>query len=140
MRITRRVFLKLIAAAAAVGNVPLAFSSTRDPYVRAGECVNYIGRSPGGFIGSVVVHEVGEWDGAGYPVRAWVSGCYGSHKEWVTYYDHQLCNFLREVPPDFWHRQENWRYPNIHTWVRIQRYGETMDEAIKNLNFHSSLT
>jgi len=30
------------------------------------------------------------------------------------------------------------KYPNVHTWLREQRFGETVAEAIRHLNFYSS--
>jgi hypothetical protein len=64
MSISRRQFLKGLAALAASAAIPVpAFSCRRAPYVTVGGgTVSYIGHCPGGFIGSKVVHSVGPWD------------------------------------------------------------------------------
>ena len=136
MKITRREFLKGLAALAVTAgiNVP-AFASGRKPYVLVGEVVSHIGTRPGGFIGGQVVTAVGEWDGIGYPV-ALATNSYPAGEE--TYYDVDLACFLRELPEKFWHNQEHKKYPNVHTWLRVQRYGETLREAILKLNFAST--
>lgn len=130
---TRRQFLKALAGAAAALGVPWYFHRIREPYVAKGEVVDYIGRTPGGFIGGVLVAAVGEWDGVGYPiiVRA---GQWPARTE--RYYDHDLAAFRREVPERFWHLPGHREvYPNVHTYVRVQRFGETREEAIRHLNF-----
>jgi len=97
--------------------------------------VSYIGPHPGGFCGSQLVHEVGQWDGVGYPVLCW-NHAFGSKRALERYYDFDLVNFLREVPRDFWHHRPNvHRYPNVHTFVREKRFGETVVEAMQKLNF-----
>lgn len=139
MNLTRRGFLKLLGAAAAAAGVGIAgipaMDKRRDPYVVAGESVSHIGPAPGGFIGSKVVHEVQAWDGVGYPVLLH-SGIYGGGRALERYYDFDLADFQREVPDRFWHSQQNWdRYPNVHTYVREQRFGESVLEAMRKLNF-----
>lgn len=137
MLISRRGFLKLIGAAIASGATVPAFAKSRTPYVTAGEMVSYIGRSPGGFCGDQLVHEVSQWDGVGYPVLCW-NNSYGPRRALERYYDFELANFRREVPHDFWHHHGNVvRYPNVHTFVREQRFGETVIEAMRKLNFTS---
>ncbi|MCQ4271055.1 hypothetical protein NA655_08480 [Pseudomonas kuykendallii] len=132
--ITRRSLLKLMAGAAAAGFVVPALQSTRSPYVLAGEVASYIGHCPGGFIGGQVVHQVLPWDGVGYPMQVW-NNAFGVHRALETYYDVDLANFNREIPRNFWHNHSTLDYPNVHTWLRMQRYGETRAEAIRALNF-----
>lgn len=136
---TRRQFLKGLAATLAAAAIPIpAFLSTRKPYVQVGECVSYVGQCPGGFIGSCVVKEVGEWDGAGYLVTLYDQG-YGTPRGTLQYHDTDLANFLNEVPARFWHSAENRRrYPNVHTYVRMKRYGETTEQAIRAMNMYST--
>lgn len=135
--ISRRTFLKGLAALAVTCGVKLsAFSGTRDPYVAVGDIVNYIGPSPG-FVGGQIVVSVMPFDGAGYPVVTVVNG-FSSRLVEETYYDIDLANFQTEVPVDFWHEKSNSIYPNVHTWLRMKRYGETIKEAILKLNFASS--
>lgn len=135
MLISRRGFLKLIGAAIASGATVPAFSKHRAPYVAAGEVVDYIGHHPGGFCGGQLVHEVGQWDGVGYPVLCWNTS-YGPGRALERYYDFDLADFRREVPSGFWHHPgTRAKYPNVHTWIREQRFGETVVEAMRKLNF-----
>ena len=127
MDISRRTVLKGLATIAATAgwSVP-AFSSQRQPYVSQGEVVGHIGATPG-FIGGQFVKEVLPWDGVGYPVVTLTNGYPG---EPDIYYDVDLCSFEREVPKKFWHAPENNIYPNVHAWVRMKRFGETLEEAM----------
>lgn len=140
MLISRRGFLKLVGSALVAGIPIPAFSEGRGPYVLVGEVVGYIGHSPGGFCGGQLVANVGEWDGVGYPVKCWNSS-YGPARKLEDYYDFDLANFGRDVPKDFWHHRENVRrYPNVHAYLREQRFGETLADAMKHLNhvsFHN---
>lgn len=136
MNITRRGFLKLIAASVAAGMHVPAFSKSRQPYIKLGEVADYIGPRPSGFIGGRVVAEIESWDGVGYPVRLWTSGT-GQHKTVDRFYDFDLANFVREIPRGFWSMPGSDRYPNVHTWLRVQRFGESVSEAIEHLNFVS---
>lgn len=136
MKITRRSFLKsLIALAFAEGIKIPAFAIGRQPYVNVGEVVNHIGPAPGGFIGGQIVKSVGSWDGVGYPVTVFDNG-YPPREE--HYYDVDLSCFRRELPDKFWWNPENEKYPNVHTWIRMQRFGETLREAIVKLNYAST--
>ncbi len=135
--LTRRSFLKLIGIAAAASAVVPALQLGRNPYVVAGEVVDYIGHCPGGFIGGCAVVEVHPWDGVGYPVDV-RPNCYGVHAKLERYYDADLANMQREVPYKFWQDPSNKKYPNVHTYIRVQRFGESMAEAINHLNFVSS--
>ena len=134
MLISRRGFLKLIGSALASGATVPAFAKTRQPYVSKGEVVAYVGHCPGGFTGSQLVHEVEAWDGVGYPVQCW-NNAYGTRRALERYYDFDLADFLREVPKDFWSMPGSKKYPNVHTWLREKRFGETVAEAMRHLNF-----
>lgn len=136
MQISRRGFLKLITSAIASGAIVPAFAARRQPYVAKGQSVSWVGACPGGFIGSEIVAEVGDWDGLGYPVKCYANN-YLKPTQLNSYYDFDLCDFLREVPKNFWHYPGSSKYPNVHTWIREQRFGETVSEAIKYLNFAS---
>jgi hypothetical protein len=134
MNLTRRAFLGFIGAAIAAGAVVPAMVDLRKPYVSVGECASWVGHcpSPLAFTGAKLVRSVGEWDGIGYPVRLEDDpfGCA------VTLYDFDLSDFRREIPARFWHDPANRaRYPNVHTWLRVQRFGETVAEAMRHLNF-----
>ena len=135
---TRRTFLSILASipgfAALLPAIP-ALKKGRAPYMSVGDGVSYIGHCPGGFGGTQVVESVGPWDGTGYPVQTW-NNAYGSHRALDTYYDFDLSDFRKDVPAGFWHSQRNRsRYPNVHTYVREQRFGEHVTQAMKHLNF-----
>lgn len=137
--LTRRAFLQRIGIAAAALAIKIPAFQRREPYVRKGDVVSWIGHcpSPDSFIGGKSVVAVGKWDGVGYPVTV-RNQIVGPGAAVETYYDVDLCNFNREVPDRFWWDEENVRrYPNVHTYVRTNRYGERIDEAIKHLNFAS---
>jgi hypothetical protein len=134
MLVSRRGFLKLISATIASGAIVPDFVKNRPPYVSEGEVVNYVGPRPGGFIGGQVVNKVEVWDGIGYPVQCWNNTC-GSGRAIERYYDFDLANFIRDIPHRFWANPENAKYPNVHTWIRVQRFGETIAEAMRHLNY-----
>jgi len=137
MNITRRQFLQFIAASTASVVIP-AFASNRQPYVCTGEVVSYIGPSSAGFVGGQMVKCIGVWDGVGYLVDTVTNGYPGIID---TYYDFDLVDFNREIPDDFWSISSNrLKYNNFHTYVREQRFGETIYEAIEALNFKQSWT
>jgi hypothetical protein len=136
MNISRRDFLRIIASAIATGTLVPAFAKQRAPYVLEGDVVDFVGRHPGGFIGGQLVHKVDDWDGVGYPVLCWTNG-YGSGRTLERYYDFDLANFRREIPAQFWAMPGATKYPNVHTWLREQRFGETVSEAMEHLNFAS---
>jgi hypothetical protein len=117
MNITRRRFLQILVASSAGISFP-AFTKTRDPYVMQGEVVNHIGQNSG-FIGGQLVKNVAEWDGTGYPVTV-LTNTLPADTE--TYYDFDLANFNREIPPNFWHDPYNRdHYNNMDDFVRQQR-------------------
>lgn len=138
--ISRRGFLKFIAASIIpVPAIAKEFDrNIRLPYVQKGQSVNYIGPSgiPESFVGSMIVKSVGEFDGIGFPVIV-NNGAYGKYNRDLNYYDTELSDFLIDVPPNFWHDKTNEKYPNVHTYVRTNRYGESISEAINTLNFQS---
>lgn len=136
--ISRRSFLKGLAALAVSAGLNVsAFSGTRQPYVEVGDIVNFIG-PPQGFIGGQRVIRVLPFDGVGYPVVTHNNSFGKDAAAEETNYDVDLANFHKEIPPHFWHDRTNNIYPNVHTWLRMKRYGESMREAILKLNFANS--
>ncbi|MGV2930169.1 hypothetical protein ACE3G8_04005 [Vreelandella venusta] len=136
--LSRRRFLQLLGAAFASGASVPALSMGREPYVNVGDRVDYIGTCGEGspsFIGGRSVRAVHPWDGTGFPVDLH-NGFFGSHGALERFYDFELCDFSEEVPPKFWHSEENRRlYNNVHTYVRTKRFGESISEAVKALSF-----
>lgn len=140
MIISRRSFLGFLGAAVAAGIMVPALDKTRQPYVSKKDgTVNYIGRHPGGFIGGQVIHEIHAWDGHGYPVDLW-NNATGQHRALERYYDFDLSNFQREIPRDFWHSGAHSEFPNVQTWLRTQRFGESIEKAMAHLNLYSFRT
>jgi hypothetical protein len=137
MSLTRRQFIKSVAMGAAALAIPIpAFTVGRRPYVIEGSVVDYIGHHPGGFIGSQVVKKIGEWDGVGFPVQLHTNTF---PPQIETYYDFDLTNMILEVPEGFWHNPANHvRYPNVHTYLRVQRFGESVEQAIRHLNYSNT--
>lgn len=133
MLMKRRTLIKgLMALALSQGIKVPAFALNREPYVSVeSDPVGYIGPNPGGFIGGQCVTFVDKWDGVGYPVTL-NSNSYPPEKE--IYYDFDLADLNKEVPDGFWGNPENDKYPNVHTYVRMQRFGETLRESIIKLN------
>lgn len=139
--ITRRLFLRgLISVPIAVGLPHLLEARTlhRQPYVRPGQVVDYIGLnlhpSPT-FIGGAIVGEVGDWDGEAYPCRL-VFG-YGRHQEVMTFPDHDLALLREDVPRQFWGIPgNNERWPNVHAYVRWNRFGE--DPAVMRARMNAA--
>ena len=136
MNISRRGFLKLIGSLTASGIAVPAFAKQRNPYVSRGEAVSWVGHCPGGFIGSQIVVEIGDWDDVGFPVVC-CNGSYRKDAELERHYDFDLSDLNRDVPKGFWSMVGSKKYPNVHTYVREQRFGETVVEAMKHLNFVS---
>lgn len=135
LKISRRRFLQLVGAAMASGAHVPAFSAVREPYVAVGQVVDFIGHCPGGFVGGQLVHKVHPWDGSGYPVDLW-NNAYGPARALERYYDYDLADMGREVPARFWWLEEHRsRYNNVHTYIRVKRFGETVEQAVESLNF-----
>ena len=120
-----------IQRAAASRACPVA---NREPYVKLGDLVTYIGSAKTrGFIGGCSVLSVGVWDGVGFPVRVSGNECGRT-----LFYDLDLADMRKELPERFWAVKEHRRlYPNVHTYVRVKRYGESIPEAIRRLGFAS---
>jgi hypothetical protein len=127
--LTRRRFLQLSVAAAAVGISVPAFDPRRNPYVSEGQVVDFIGLGmypEPGFTGGAIVAKVYGWDGVGYPVDMFDQ----SYRNPLPlqpgkFYDSDLACLRTETPAKFWHDKSNWgRYKNLHAYVREQRYGE----------------
>ncbi len=140
MILTRREFIKICGGLIASAGIKLdAFSSERDPYVEIGDIVNYIGSvKDSGFTGGQLVKYVDEWDEIGYPVTLY-RNTYCNPPEEEIYYDIDLSDFKIDVPERFWCNPENKKYPNVHTYVRMKRYGESLHEAVVKMNIsHSS--
>ena len=127
--VSRRSFMMLLGAALASNVRVPAFAATREPYVIAGETASYIGlakRPAPVFTGSTIIREVHEWDGVGYPCTL-MNQSYGCAYRPMEhrFYDTDLSNFRRDLPDHFWHcPKRSARYPNVHAYVREQRYGE----------------
>ena len=127
--ITRRLFLKRLAGAIAVAVALPLVITPRQPYVIHGDVLDYIGRCPG-FIGGKLVKEIRGWTGKCYPVIA----SYGYGDLTTLYSDADLCCFYRELPEKFWWSRTYGQFPNVHSYVRMKRYGETIDQAILALD------
>lgn len=135
MKITRREFIALSSATAAVvaGASPsFTAPEVRSPYVETGESVDSIiwhlwddPRNPAPF-GPLFVNEVLPWDGNGYPIVLMRCGWRAEDREFFRgFYDFEWSNLRRDVPDRFWHDRGNVRrYPNVHSYVREQRFGE----------------
>ena len=124
MALNRREFLKLIGASAVISALPI-FQSTREPYVTENSgAVSYVGANGKGFIGAQLVKKVHPFDGVGYPVEVSYGGY---HSRIEKYYDFDLCDMGKELPDKFWWNEENnKKYPNVHTYIREKRFGETV--------------
>lgn len=130
----RRDFLKSVAVlpiAAVLPTVAVA-APVRCPYVEVGESVSSIiwhlwddPRNPAP-TGPLFVGSIGDWDGVGYPIVLYSCGWHvEDRKHFYGFYDHEWSNLRRDVPDRFWHDRRNVRrYPNVHAYVREQRFGE----------------
>jgi hypothetical protein len=132
--VSRRSFLKLLGLASASGVVIPALTPPRDPYVKVGEVVSYIGLGKWPtvprFIGGSLVLEVGRWDGTGYPCTLRSQEA-GERIMPARFYDTDLAAFNREVPDRFWWNDANWqRYKNVHEFVRERRYGDVPSKML----------
>lgn len=130
MDISKRSLLKALAALPFVAAVP-AWAAPRSPFVIEGEVVDSIifhlwGERPRPPRGPLFVAEVLPWDGSGYPIVLMRCGWRVEDREYFDgFYDHEWSNLRRDVPDRFWHSAANRRrYPNVHSYVREQRFGE----------------
>jgi len=137
MSISRREFLKIIGASTIIAASP-AFSSQRKPYVnKQSYPVDYIGVNGNGFLGSKIVEDVLDFDGVGYPVLLKPHSSNGISE---LYYDFDLVDMVSELPNNFWWSEHNKnKYPNVHTYFREQRFGESVHEAIFHMRNGQSL-
>jgi hypothetical protein len=138
--LSRRSFLRLAVAAAATGIVVPAFTPPRAPYVFEDEVVSHVGacgRDLPSFVGGTLVRKIERWDGVGFPciLRNQAFGCAAGDMQ-DRFYDFDLSNFLRDVPSDFWLEGGNaHRYPNVHAFVREQRFGEDPSVMWRRLGY-----
>lgn len=133
MNFSRRNFLRGILSVPIVVGLPEKLvprpSLVREPFVRTGTTVSYIGLAlhpAPTFIGSRIVKLVMPWNGAFYPIVL-DNGYMGSHTGTEIFSDHDLSDFQSEIPPKFWHTRSVEDWPNVHAWVRYKRYGEHPD-------------
>lgn len=125
--INRRDFLGTIAATPLL-SLPAPAAPIREPYVVVGEYVDsivwHLWDKPCAPIGPVVVHEIQPWDGESYPIilSRWIYG--GRRELWSGWFDHEWSNLRRDLPKDFWQTHSLNDYPNVHSYVRQQRFGE----------------
>lgn len=131
---TRRGFLQALGALVGTGLAAPAFAARRDPFVEVGEHVDSIvfhlwdEHRPIAPTGPLAVHAVGEWDGTGYPITLRQFNYGRPPTLYDGWYDFEWSNLRRDVPAQFWHspaRRD--RYPNVHSYVREQRFGEDPD-------------
>lgn len=128
--LSRRSFLRgLFTAPIVVGAPELLVARPalpREPYVKAGTTVSYVGLAlhpAPTFTGSRIVMEILPWNGRFYPVVLDTNG-YRTPRDTETFPDHDLSDFRAEVPDRFWSAHSFDEWPNVHAWVRHQRYGE----------------
>lgn len=128
---SRRAIFKGLLALPFIAAPVAAAPVIRAPFLLKGEYVDSIishlwGERPRPPVGALLVHEILPWDGTGYPiVLARCGWRYEDRQLFDGFYDHEWANLRREVPDRFWHSAANRRrYPNIHSYVREQRFGE----------------
>lgn len=138
LKLSRRLLIQM--AGLVVASPALAAPSPRAPYLEPGEIVQDLffhqWDRPGAPVGPLLVHEIKPWDGRGYPVILRSMRSWGGDKEdyYDAWYDHDWFNHLRHVPARFWHDPAKCeRYPNIHAYVREQRFGEHPDVMRKTM-------
>lgn len=128
---SRRLFIQSVAALVASAAAPPVLAAGRAPFVEVGEIVSslvfHMWDKPAAPIGPLYVHEIGAWDGTGYPIVLMICGWRVEEREFYDgWYDFEWSNLLRDVPQRFWaipgHSE---RYPNVHAYVREKRFGES---------------
>lgn len=130
MTASRRLFLQGVAALVASTAAPPALARGRLPYVEAGAWVDslvwHMWDRPAAPFGPMLVHEIDPWDGTGYPIILAKCGWRTEDREhFAGWYDFEWSDLRRDVPKDFWHHHTTDQYPNVHAYVREQRFGES---------------
>ena len=122
------VGLGLSPLAAAIPSSSLSLP-TREPYGKGGDfpdsIVWHMWERPLMPIGPLRVTDVLPYDGVGYPIIVATLGW--REQDRVHYpggYDHDWSVIRRDVPGQFWAQPGSSRYPNIHAYIREQRFGE----------------
>lgn len=135
LKISRRALLGALAAAPFVPAIVAAAvpDPHREPYVLKDEWVTsivwHVWEKPvaAPSVGDLLVHDILPWDGKGYPIV--LAECGWKVEDRILYhghYDFEWSNLRRDVPENFWHNPDRtWRYPNVHSYVREQRFGES---------------
>lgn len=132
MQISRRQLMVGAGAFSASGLLPLsAESAVREPFLKEGDLVHSIvwhiwdhPLNPGPF-GTTRVESVGAWDGIGYPiVLAGPPLPFLENVRVLGFYDHEWSS-LREEVPDWYDDPGHEPFPNIHSYVRWRRFGES---------------
>lgn len=138
----RRAFIGLAGALPLLK--PTFAASTRDPYVVLDEYVDSIiwhlwddPRNPAP-TGPLYVTGIQPWDGHGYPIRLTKCGWRVEDRQhFFGFYDFEWVNFRRELPDRFWeipgHPE---RYPNVHSFIREQRFGESPAVMRERMEFN----
>ncbi len=139
MELSRRRFIQIASASAAIGFISPALAAPRNPYVIVGEAVSFIGLAKHPeptFTGTNVVREVYDWDGVGYPCDVAYSFFGKSPSQRI--YDADLCDFRKELDTEvttFWQRPGMRKYPNVHAYVREKRFGEPVSFMLERLGY-----
>lgn len=129
IQLSRRAFIGSIAALVGVSAAP-AFIRGRAPFVVEEEFVSSIvwhmwdkPLAPCSI--SMLVAKILPWDGTGYPIILARTGWAIEDREhFEGWYDFEWSNLRRDVPVQFWSLPGARRYPNVHAYVREQRFGE----------------
>jgi len=129
LEISSYAFIGSVAALVGAVSAP-AFLRGRAPFVIEGEFVSSIvwhmwekPLAPCSI--SMLVAKVLPWDGTGYPIILARTGWSVADREYFEgWYDFEWSNLRRDVPSQFWAKPGADRYPNIHAYVREQRFGE----------------
>lgn len=127
---SRRLFIQSVAALVGSAVVTPTLALGRKPFVIEGEMVDslvwHMWDKPAAPLGSLSVAKILPWDGVGYPIILRKHGWRAEDAEDFTgWYDFEWSNLRRDVPPNFWHTHTTDQYPNVHAYVREQRFGES---------------
>lgn len=144
MIINRREFISLTGVAAAASTLPALAPLVREPYVLEKEWVDSIVwhlwddlRNPAP-TGPLFVSEVKPWDGKGYPITLAKTGWHKDREFFDGWYDFEWVNLRRELPANFWHHHSASIYPNVHSYIREQRFGEPPSVMRARMVFNNS--